>query len=76
MPKFRPNKGFKMESPLKHKPWAQEHKEKVAHSGTAEAHGFKRGTPPKKNKLKKAHYGSDVGAGSQTYSEYAESLRD
>ncbi len=76
MPKFRPNKGFKMESPLKHKPWAQEHKEKVAHSGTAEAHGFKRGTPPKKTKLKKAHYGSDVGGGSQTYSEYAESLRD
>ena len=36
-------------SPLKHKPWAQEHKEKVAHSGTAEAHGFKR---EKKNTTK------------------------
>jgi len=26
-------------SPTKHKPWAEEHKEKSAHSATAEAHG-------------------------------------
>ena len=28
-------------SPFQHKPWAKEHREKVAHSGTAEAHGAK-----------------------------------
>ena len=31
--------GFKMSSSaLKHKPWAEEHKEKVAHGNTPEAH--------------------------------------
>ena len=32
---------FKMTSPLKHAPYAKAHKEKVAHSNTAEAHGKK-----------------------------------
>ena len=68
--------GIKQRSPLNHEPWFAAHKEKVAHSGTAEAHGKKRGTPPKKDPPKKAHYGSSSPAGSQTYSEYAASLRD
>ena len=28
-------------SPMKHEPWAKAHREKVAHDGTAEAHGAK-----------------------------------
>ena len=31
--------GRSKSSALQHKPWAEEHKEKVAHSGTKEAHG-------------------------------------
>tara|TARA_X000001382_G_scaffold125315_1_gene110642 strand:+ start:879 stop:1112 length:234 start_codon:yes stop_codon:yes gene_type:complete len=75
MLKFKPNNGFKIKSPLTHKPWAAAHRQKVAHSGTAEAHGHKRGKRVKEAKPKKAHYGSDVGGGSQTYLEYAASLR-
>ena len=36
-------------SPMKHEPWAKAHREKVAHDGTAEAHGAKP-EPPKKEK--------------------------
>ena len=30
---------FPFKSPMKHEPWAAKHKEKSAHSATAEAHG-------------------------------------
>ena len=63
-------RGFKMKSPFRHKPWAEAHREKVAHDGTAEAHGAKP-KPPKKGKPTKAAYGSkDQGGGVQTREEY------
>ena len=51
---YKKSSGFKMKSPLLHQPWAPAHKEKVSHSGTAEAHGEK--PVPVKN-YKKGYYG-------------------
>ena len=38
----------KLVSALKHKPWAAPHKERPAHSGTAEAHNAEPAAPTKK----------------------------
>ena len=45
-------RNFGIGSPIKHKPWAEEHKEKVAHSGTKEAHVQSTPPKPKPNKDK------------------------
>ena len=44
-------RNFGIGSPIKHEPWAEAHKEKSAHSNTAEAHGATP-TPPKPSPAK------------------------
>ena len=52
--------GRSKSSALQHKPWAEEHKEKVAHSGTKEAHVQSTPPKPKPNKDKNKVNDSEV----------------